>query len=314
MLVYRSRYRKREHRVREYSSAETAAPTADQYPERMGMSSAAPLVSVVIPAYNNAKTIAETMTSVLDQDGVEFELIVADHSSSDGTRAEMERFADDPRVQLTGTPSGGGAPRNWNRVTELARGELIKLVCGDDILRPGTLARQAALLNDPKAVLTACRRDIVDANGRTLMAGWGLRGIQRRMPGALAVRAAVRAGSNLFGEPASVMMRTAALREVGGWFGEFPYLIDQATYSQVLLAGDFVPDTEVGATFRMSASQWSVALTKAQSAQARGFHHWVRQHHPEVLSPLDLAIGDSRAWAMARARRVSYKILERRMR
>ncbi|MFF8188117.1 glycosyltransferase family 2 protein [Microbacterium sp. NPDC016588] len=276
--------------------------------------SAAPLVSVVIPAYNNANTIAETMTSVLDQDGVDFELIVADHTSSDATREVMERFADDPRVHLSDTPSGGGAPRNWNRVTDLAQGSLIKLVCGDDILRPGTLARQAALLSDPTVALTACRRDIVDAEGRTLMAGWGLRGIQRRMPGSRAVRAAVRAGSNLFGEPASVMMRTENLREVGGWFGDFPYLIDQATYSRVLLAGDFVPDPEVGATFRMSSSQWSVALTKAQSAQARGFHHWMRAHHPDVLTPLDLAIGDTRAWAMARARRLSYKILERRMR
>ncbi|MCM3500745.1 glycosyltransferase family 2 protein [Microbacterium sp. P26] len=276
--------------------------------------SAAPLVSVVIPAYNNANTIAETMSSVLSQEGVDFELIVADHSSSDGTRAVMDEFTDDPRVQLHDTPAGGGAPRNWNRVTDLAQGTLIKLVCGDDILRPGTLARQAALLADPTVAMTACRRDIVDAEGRTLMAGWGLRGIQRRMPGARAVRAAVRAGSNLFGEPASVMMRTQALREVGGWFGDYPYLIDQATYSRVLLTGDFVPDTEVGATFRMSASQWSVALTKAQSAQARGFHHWMRAQHPEVLSPLDLVVGDSRAWAMARARRLSYKILERRMR
>ncbi|WP_022878777.1 glycosyltransferase family 2 protein [Microbacterium sp. B19] len=276
--------------------------------------SAAPLVSVVIPAYNNARTIAETMTSVLDQEGVDFELIVADHSSSDGTRSEMEKFADDPRVTLADTPAGGGAPRNWNRVTDLATAPLLKLVCGDDIVRPGTLARQAALLADETAVLTACRRDIVDAEGRVLMAGWGLRGLQKRMPGARAVRAAVRAGSNLFGEPASVMMRTSALVSAGGWFGDFPYLIDQATYSKVLLQGDFVPDPEVGATFRMSSSQWSVALTKAQSAQARGFHHWLRENHPDVLSPIDLAVGDTRAWAMARARRLSYKILERRMR
>jgi hypothetical protein len=199
-------------------------------------------------------------------------------------------------------------------VTEEASAPLTKLVCGDDILRPGVLARQAAILADPDIALTACRRDIIDAGGHVLMAGWGLRGLTRRMAGPRAVRVAVRAGSNPFGEPASVMMRTEHLRAEGGWFGRFPYLIDQATYSRVLLHGDFAPDPEVGATFRMSASQWSVALTKSQSAQASGFHHWMHDTHPEVVSRGDVALGDVRAWLMARARRLSYKVLERRMR
>ncbi|MBZ4487093.1 glycosyltransferase family 2 protein [Microbacterium sp. cx-55] len=276
--------------------------------------SAAPRVSVVIPAYNNGRTIAETIDSVLVQDGVEFEVIIADHSSTDDTRAQMNRYADDPRVRLLDTPAGGGAPRNWNRVTDGARGELLKLVCGDDVLRPGILARQARILDDPAVALTACRRDIIDASGQVLMAGWGLRGIKSRMPGVAAVRRAVRAGSNPFGEPASVMMRTAALRDAGGWFGDFPYLIDQATYSRVLLSGDFAPDGEVGATFRMSSTQWSVALTKDQASQARGFHLWFRRHHPDALSRADVALGNARARIMARARRISYKILERRMR
>jgi len=275
---------------------------------------AVPLVSVVIPAYNNGRTLAETMRSVLTQEGVDFELVVADHSSTDDSAEIARSFEHDPRVTVLTTPSGGGAPRNWNRVTEAARGELLKLVCGDDVLRPGTLARQAAILADPGVVLTACRRDVVDAGGRTIMADWGLRGLRRRMSGADAVRKAVRAGSNLFGEPASVMLRRAVLAETGGWFPEFPYLIDQASYTRVLMHGDFVPDTVTGATFRMSSTQWSVALTRDQSSQARGYNHWIRETYPGVLSRADVLIGDARAWMMAHARRVSYALLERRMR
>lgn len=273
-----------------------------------------PVLSVVVPAYLNGKTIEATIRSILDQQGVEFELIIADHSSADDTREVMERFADDPRVTLLVTETGGGAPRNWNRVTDAATGTYLKLVCGDDVLRPGVLARQARLLADSGAVLTACRRDIIDADGSVLMRGWGLRGLANRMPGARAVRTAVRAGSNPFGEPASVMMLRSALTAGGGWFGDFPYLIDQATYSRVLLQGEFIPDPEVGATFRMSNSQWSVALTKSQSAQARGFHHWLLEHHPDVVSRTDVIIGDARAAIMARARRLSYWVLKRRMR
>ena len=196
-----------------------------------------PLVSVVVPAYNNAQTLGETMASILDQEIDELEVVVADHASTDGTREVMARFAGDPRVTLLDTPAGGGAGRNWNRVTDAATGGYLKLVCGDDLLRPGVLARQAALLETTGAVLTACRRDIIDSEGKVLMAGWGLRGIDRGMPGAQAVRKAARAGSNLFGEPASVMMRRPDLAAVGGWNDAFPYLIDQATYSAVLLRG-----------------------------------------------------------------------------
>lgn len=274
----------------------------------------APRVSVVIPAYNNAKVIAETIDSVLAQEGVELELIIADHSSTDGTRKVIEQYEDDPRVTLLDTPTGGGAPRNWNRVTAAATGEYVKLVCGDDVLRPGVLARQARLLADSGAVFTACRRDIVDADSKVLFSGWGLRGLSRPMPGSAAVRRVIRAGSNQFGEPASVMMRTAALREAGDWYDRFPYLIDQASYSRVLMQGDFVPDTEVGATFRMSTTQWSVALVKDQATQARQYNEWMHETYPEAVSRTDVLIGNVRAGLMARARRLSYKVLERRMR
>lgn len=273
-----------------------------------------PLLSVVVPAFNNGRTIAETLQSILDQRVDDLEVIVADHSSTDDTAHVLERFADDARVTILTTEAGGGASRNWNRVTDAATGQYLKLVCGDDILRPGTLARQLEILRSTGAVLTACRRDIVDADGQTLMAGWGLRGLTSRTTGAAAVRKAVRAGSNLFGEPASVMMRRDTLVATGGWFDRFPYLIDQATYSRVLLRGDFAPDLQVGATFRMSDSQWSVALVHEQSAQARGFHSWLHTEHPEVVSASDVRMGNLRAGLMARARRVSYRLLKRRMR
>ena len=103
-----------------------------------------PRVSVVIPAFENAPYIRATVTSVLAQTYPDFELVVADHSSSDGTWEILQEFAADPRVRLLRTPAGGGADRNWNRVTEAARGELVKLVCGDDLLAPEALATQVA--------------------------------------------------------------------------------------------------------------------------------------------------------------------------
>ena len=98
-----------------------------------------PRVSVVVPSYNNASFIEATMDSILAQTFEDFELVVADHSSADGTWERLQRYRTDPRVRLLRTETGGGAPRNWERVTAAARGELLKLVCGDDIIYPDCL-------------------------------------------------------------------------------------------------------------------------------------------------------------------------------
>ena len=272
-----------------------------------------PRVSVVIPAYNNADYIAQTVESVLAQTFADFELVISDHSSTDDTLAVIEPYRSDPRVRVVSTEPGGGAERNWRRVTELATGEFVKLVCGDDLLAPELLERQVAALDaEPKAVLAATARDIVDADGAVLIRARGY-GASGRVGGAEAVRASVRAGTNLFGEPGCVLMRREVLARVGGWDGRFPYLIDQATYSRVLLEGDLVADERSGAAFRLNGGQWSVALAKSQSDQAKAFHHWLGEARPDVVSAADVRRGNRRAMVMAWARRAVYVLYARRM-
>ncbi|WP_395243742.1 glycosyltransferase family 2 protein [Agromyces sp. MMS24-K17] len=272
-------------------------------------------VSIVVPAYNNADHIEETLHSIVSQTHADLEIIVADHSSTDGTRAVVERFADDPRLTIVDTPSGGGAPRNWDRVTQLATGDFIKLVCGDDLLDPTIVERQVAVLSeDDRVALTSVRRSIVDAESRPVIRARGLGGaLNGRVPGTQAIRATVRAGSNLLGEPACVMMRRDALEAAGFWDPRFPYLIDEATYARVLLTGDFVGIPEPLASFRISQSQWSVALTKQQYEQAAGFHRWMHDTRPDVVSRSDLAVGNALARANASGRRLTYVALQRRM-
>src|ERR1700712_927123 len=149
----------------------------------------APRVSVVIPAFENEHYLRATMQSVLSQTYQDFELVVADHTSSDGTWEILQQFADDPRVRLLRTPAGGGAERNWNRVTHEARGELVKLVCGDDLLAPGSLAGQVAAFDqyDDGVVMVASARDIIDASGRSVARRIGLAGLSGRVAGAEAI-------------------------------------------------------------------------------------------------------------------------------
>jgi len=273
-----------------------------------------PRVSVVIPAYNNAAYIVETVESVLAQDYDDFELIIADHSSTDATPALLQRYADQPRVQLLTTEAGGGALRNWNRVSQAATGQLLKLVCGDDLVAPNALSRQVAAFDAyPSAVLVASQRDIIDHYGNPVVRGRGLAGLRGLVSGPVAARRAVRMGSNIFGEPACVLMDRAALERVGWWDSEFPYLIDQASYIAMMRTGDIFALPETLAGFRISAGQWSVALARQQTAQAQGFHRAVRARQPELLSERDVRLGNARVVLMAFLRRATYFWLRRRM-
>ena len=274
-----------------------------------------PRVSVVVPAYNSVAFIDATMRSILAQTFSDFELVVSDHSSTDGTWEALQHYTADPRVRLSRLAPGGGAPANWNAVTDLATGEFVKLVCGDDVLYPESLAMQvAALTAHPSAVLAASARDIVDAAGTPVLRNRGLGGLRGEVTGTEAVRRTVLAGRNIFGEPASVLFRRAALADAGGWDGRFPYLIDLATYCAVLLHGNLVAVPRPLAAFRVSHSQWSVQLMRAQGDQVIGFQRELAAARPGLLGRRHLLIGSARARMNALGRRAVYRWLGRRMR
>lgn len=273
-----------------------------------------PCVSVVVPAYNNERYIVETMESILAQDYPNLEVIVADHSSTDGTAALLCRFAEDSRVTLLSTEAGGGALRNWNRVSRAATGEFLKLVCGDDLLVPSAVSKQVAAFEEhPSAVLVAAQRDIVDHHGDPVIRRRGLAGLRGLINGRAAARRTVRVGSNLFGEPACVLLRKDVLEKVGWWHADYPYLIDEASYVAVILHGDVVALPETLASFRISAGQWSVALATQQTSQAQNFHRTLRKRDPGLLSRSDVVVGNARVVIMALARRATYLWLRRRM-
>lgn len=104
-------------------------------------------VSVIVPAYNTADYIAETLASVLAQEGPELEVLVVDDGSTDRT-PEVVGAIGDPRLRYLRRENSGGpaAPRNLG-IAE-ARGEFVSFFDSDDIMAPGKLARQIAFMRE----------------------------------------------------------------------------------------------------------------------------------------------------------------------
>ena len=106
-------------------------------------------VSVLIPAYDEAKVIAATVARVLESIDVRLEVIVIDDGSADGTGDTVATaFADEPRVRLLRLANGGKA-RALNQGLTLANGDIVIALDADTQFEPLTLARLARWFTDP---------------------------------------------------------------------------------------------------------------------------------------------------------------------
>ncbi len=115
-----------------------------------------PIISVGMPVYNGETWLAASIESILTQSFTDFELIISDNASSDGTEEICRDFAArDPRIRYFRQDTNFGAPRNYNFVFEQARGTFFKWSSSNDLCRPDFLRLCFAALKDrPDAVLS----------------------------------------------------------------------------------------------------------------------------------------------------------------
>ncbi|WP_164546766.1 MULTISPECIES: glycosyltransferase [unclassified Variovorax] len=104
-----------------------------------------PLLSVVLPTYNSGELVIETLQSLLAQTFTDFELLVMDDASSDGTWERLGGF-DDPRIRLHRNACNVGLPTNMNIAMAMAKGKYLARVDHDDCAMPERFARQVDFL------------------------------------------------------------------------------------------------------------------------------------------------------------------------
>ena len=133
-----------------------------------------PRVSVLIPYYNDERFLRESIESVLAQTFADFELVLVNHASTDGSR-EIARSFDDPRIVHVDMPvnHGAGGGLVVAAFLEVARGEYAKFFCADDVMEKGCLSRLVGFMESRRDI-TMAFGDLayVDVAGRPMGARW----------------------------------------------------------------------------------------------------------------------------------------------
>jgi len=118
-----------------------------------------PTVSVIIPNFNHERFLQKRIDSVLNQTYQDFELILLDDCSTDGSRSILSAYANDPRVRIEFNEVNSGSTfKQWNKGVRLASGKYIWLAESDDYADERLLERLVAVLeSDPAITFAYCQ-------------------------------------------------------------------------------------------------------------------------------------------------------------
>ena len=203
-----------------------------------------PRVTIITPTFNHAGYIGEAIDSVLAQTFGDWEMLVVDDGSTDGTGDVVARY-DDPRIRLFRKANGGimRLHEGYNLALGEARGDLIAILEGDDYWPPDKLAFQVPEFDDPAVVLVSGYAHVVDDEHHdrgTVPPHLMPEDVRLNRPVGAATRAMILPFSLNFTFPVATMMRRSALERIGGFQqpSDLP-LVDYPTMLAMSLEGEF---------------------------------------------------------------------------
>jgi len=208
---------------------------------------APPRVSVVVPTYNSAVFLGETVESILAQSYQDFEVIIVDDGSTDDTVTVLAPYIN--RISYHYQENQGESVAR-NRAIQLAQGEYIAFLDSDDLWLPSKLERQIEEMDRfPQAVLAYAHSYLIDAAGnrisrpdsdKTAQGQPGLHDIFKKL-----------LMSNIVTHPGTVMVRRQVLLDTGGFAPDIQWGEDWDLWLRLALRGPFVFIPEPLACYRL---------------------------------------------------------------
>jgi glycosyltransferase involved in cell wall biosynthesis len=218
-----------------------------------------PKVSVLIPTYNSAAFLDDAIQSVLAQTFSDFELIIADNSSTDNSAEIIAPYLSDKRIKYFVNDRNLGSTGNFNKCLSLATGELIKCLCSDDILHHETVEKFVFVMDRYPEVSLVSSHFHEFGNGTKLVVPpfSGLADGKK-------IIAEVLAGKNFLGNPSQVMFRRKDLRI--GLFKEISvWNVDLEFFFRILSLGKGYIIPEVLSYTRLHPGAQSQTMVKTFS-------------------------------------------------
>lgn len=207
-----------------------------------------PQLSVILPVYNAAKFLRETIDAVLAQSFTDFEFIIINDGSSDNSQSIIESYTD-PRIVKV-VQANQGLAATLNNALQLAKSDLIARQDNDDISYPDRFQKQVAFLNaNPHIAMLGTAARIVDEKGRASSR------FHYHPTDVVMLRYLL-----LFDNPfvhASVMFRKAAVLAAGGYDKSSNYFEDHRLWSKLSQKYDLANLPDVLMDYREVASGMS---------------------------------------------------------
>lgn len=247
----------------------------------------APFVSVVTPFYNTAAYLAECIDSVLRQDHANFEYILSDNCSTDGSLEIAQRYAaQDARIRVIPHTEFIDQDANYNRALGYISpsSRYVKIAQADDVLMPNCLTEMVRLAeSNPSVGIVGCCFITGDA-----LAGHGLPFEREVFTGAEACRTRLLRGGTYFGSPTCLLYRADIVRSKAPFFPPGETNADTVACFEILENSDFGRVRQILCSLRRGNPSVSDALRRNGAAAFLNFA-LVERFGPRFLTASELA-------------------------
>jgi glycosyltransferase involved in cell wall biosynthesis len=227
----------------------------------------APVVSVLIPVFNGEMFLAECLESVLAQDYDDYEVLISDDGSTDGSTAVIQRYARcDGRIRWWRNPRNLGIGGNFNACLKAAQGDFLKYVLQDDkLLEPSALRQMVTTLESDLSVsLVVSASQLIDAQSRLIQVrnAFGRSGVRE---GKEVIVHCLAENANVIGEPSLALFRKS--QAARGFDDQLKQLLDLEMWFHLLEQGRFAFIANPLCAFRQHPAQ-QTAVNRNSGATA----------------------------------------------
>jgi glycosyltransferase involved in cell wall biosynthesis len=223
-----------------------------------------PAASVLLPVYNAEKYLAAAVKSVLAQDYRNFEVLLLNDGSTDGSAAILERFAAlDSRCKVHAWPNRG-LIATLNAGIQLAAGDVLIRMDADDICRPNRFSRQMTFMQEhPECVAVGSRVMLIDAEGWPITEFFG-----DELDHNAIDAAHLRGKGGSIVHPSAAISRRAML-QIGGYRPNYPHSEDFDLFLRLAEVGKLANLPEVLLDYRQHADSIGYRYSRVQWESAR---------------------------------------------